>query len=128
MDKKEYNKHYRQYYKTRKKRVTVPLDLSDYEQLETYANSRDLSTNKLAKEILTNFVHSNENIIINEEQEEMIREFIRVSRGIANNINQIAYNSNIGELIDVNLLLKSLKENEDNFKDIISKISYDNKI
>jgi hypothetical protein len=128
MDKKEYNKHYRQYYKTKKKRVTVPLDLSDYEQLESYANSRDLTTNKLAKEILTNFVHSNENIIINEKQEEMIREFIRVSRGIANNINQIAYNSNIGELIDVNLLLKSLKENEDNFKEIISKISYDNKI
>ena len=57
-----------------------------------------------------------------QEQKEFIREYIHISRGIANNINQIAYKSNIDEVIDINILINSLKSYEDEFKKFISKV------
>jgi hypothetical protein len=123
MDKKEYKKAYKQYYKKIKKIVTVPLDTEEFIKLETYAKSRDLSTNKLSKEILSNFVNSKEDVIITKEQQQTISEYIHISRGIANNINQIAYKSNLGEYVDINMLLSKLKENEDKFKEVMSKIN-----
>jgi hypothetical protein len=126
MDKREYNKYYRQYYKTQKKKVTVPLDIEEYNKLESFAKKRDITTNKLSKEILENFINSKSEISIPKEQEKLIKEFIRVSRGIATNINQIAYKSNIQDHIDINLLLNSLKKNEDNFKKLVTDLNNDN--
>jgi hypothetical protein len=126
MDKKEYNKYYRQYYKTQKKKVTIPLDIEEYNKLEAFAKKRDITTNKLSKEILENFINSKREISIPKEQEKLIKEFIRISRGIATNINQIAYKSNIQDHIDINLLLNSLKKNEDNFKKLVTDLNNDN--
>jgi hypothetical protein len=122
----EYQKYYRKYYKTQKKKVTVPLDIEEYNKLESFAKKRDITTNKLSKEILENFINSKSEISIPKEQEKLIKEFIRVSRGIATNINQIAYKSNIQDHIDINLLLNSLKKNEDNFKKLVTDLNNDN--
>ena len=64
--------------------------------------------------------------ILDEKQQAYIREFIRISRGIANNINQLAYTGNIGESVDVNIIFNELKRQEDNFKYFITnQKSYD---
>ena len=51
-----------------------------------------------------------------------MREYLHISRGIANNINQIAYKSNIDEIVDINILINSLKTYEEEFKKFISKV------
>jgi hypothetical protein len=50
----------------------------------------------------------------------VIREYIRISRGVANNINQLSYRANIGEYVDVNILLGELKRLEDAFSHFIA--------
>jgi hypothetical protein len=122
MDREEYQKHYRKYYRTRKRVISFPLENDEYEKLLLFANSRNISANKLTRELVVNFVNANNAPIISKRQEEMIAEYIRVSRGIANNINQLAYRANIGEYIDVNILISMLKSHEDGFKNLITKL------
>lgn len=121
MKREEYMKYYRQYYKTKKSIVTFAIDNNEFDKLKKFALSKDMSVNSLAKEILSHFVDTTKNISLSIQQEEIIKDYIRVNRGIANNINQIAFKTNIGEYIDINILLKSLKDNEDKFKALIQK-------
>jgi hypothetical protein len=122
MDTKEYMKHYRNYYNSIKKPVTFYLINDDYFKLEEFAVSRGVSVNKFAKESITNFIHSNSSPKFSLAQEGTIKEYMRVSRGIANNINQLALRANIGEHIDINVLLKSLYDYENRFKDLVKKL------
>ena len=123
MDKKEYLKNYKKYhYNKTRKIVTFPLLNSDFELLKSKALKLDITTNSLAKELVVNSLKNQKNSFITKEQKELISEYIRVSRGIANNINQIARTSNMGEYIDINILISSLKSYEDEFKKLISKI------
>jgi hypothetical protein len=122
MDTKEYMKHYRNYYNSIKKPVTFYLINDDYFKLEEFAVSRGVSVNKFAKESITNFIHSNNSPNLSKAQVDTIKEYMRVSRGIANNINQLALRANIGEHIDINVLLKSLYDYENRFKDLVKKL------
>jgi len=122
MDKKEYLKNYRKYhyYKTRKI-VTFPLLNNDYEVLKKQADKSEITVNKLSKEIVLSYIENNSINILTTEQKKYIQEYMRISRGIANNINQIAHNSNLGEYVDINILINSLKKYEDEFKNFILK-------
>lgn len=123
MDKKEYQKNYKKYhYNKIRKIVTFPLLVDDYELLKLRAESMGISTNKLAKEITINFLENSKNSFISQEQKEILAHYTHISRGIANNINQIAYNTNIGEYIDINILVKQLKYYEDEFKALVKKL------
>lgn len=65
---------------------------------------------------------------IKQHQQEKISEYIRISRGIANNFNQMAHNSNMGFGVDINMLLQTLKTYEDNFSELIKSLSDDYQI
>jgi hypothetical protein len=122
METKEYMKHYRNYYSSIKKPVTFHLVNDDFFKLEEFASSRGITVNKFAKDTITNFIYSNETPNLSNAQKDTIKEYMRVSRGIANNINQLALRANIGEHIDINILLKSLYDYESRFKDLVSKL------
>ena len=71
--------------------------------------------------IVTEYLNNNTYKVLTEEQTKYIKEYIHISRGIATNINQIAYNSNIGKQIDVSILIDALKTYEEEFKKFIQK-------
>lgn len=120
-EKNEYLKLYRElHYSKTRKIVTFPLLLDEFGLLQKASSSLKLSTNMCAKNIVSNFLHSYHEPIISDEQKAVIREYIRISRGIANNINQLAYQANIGQFVDVNILFNELKHLEDGFSRFIA--------
>lgn len=120
-DKKDYLKQYRElHYKKTRKIVSFPLLNDDFVLLEKASAKLKQSNNTLAKNIVLNFINSYKEPFISDEQKAVIREYIRISRGIANNINQLAYRANIGEFVDINILLGELKYLEDAFSHFIA--------
>ena len=113
---------YRKQYSSKNKIVTIPLKNAYFEELKRRSLYYDLSTNTYAKNIITNFLNNDTTSTISSMQREYISKYIHISRGIANNINQLAYNSNIGENIDINILLNSLRKYENEFKSFILKM------
>jgi len=117
----EYQKSYKKYhYKKTRKIITFPLLLEEFETLKIKADKIGTSSNKLAKDILLNHLEATPQNFQSKEQLELIKEYMRISRGIANNINQIAYN--IGEMVDINILIGSLKNYEDEFKALVTRV------
>jgi hypothetical protein len=118
----EYQKSYKKYhYKKTRKIITFPLLLEEFETLKIKAEKIGTSSNKLAKDILLNHLEAQPQNFQSKEQLDLIKEYMRISRGIATNINQIAHSSNIGEVVDINILIGSLKNYEDEFKTFVSK-------
>lgn len=115
-----YQKDYRKNYNQKNKMVTIPLSNSFYSELKRRAIILDAKTNTYAKNIITSFLNNSAPKTLSKEQKEFIREYIHISRGIANNINQMAYKTNIEEVVDINILINSLKTYEEEFKKFIT--------
>lgn len=118
----DYQTNYKKQYKEKNKIVTIPLRNIYYEQLKRRSLFYDLSVNTYAKNIITNSLNEDTTSLISPIQKEYISKYIQISRGIANNINQIAYRANIGEQVDINILIKSLSHYEQEFKNFITKL------
>lgn len=121
MANKEYQKAYKEVYKKNNKIVTFPLSVAFHDELRRRAILADLQTNSFAKNIVTSFLNSSILTPLTQEKKELINEYIRISRGIATNINQIAHQTNISGQVDINILINSLKNYEDEFKKFIFK-------
>ncbi|WP_298753780.1 hypothetical protein [uncultured Arcobacter sp.] len=121
MSKTNYQKEYKKSYKQKNKIVTFPLSIAFYDELKKRAIYLDLKTNSYAKNIITTFLNNSTPKILTYEQKEFINEYIRISRGIANNINQIAHKTNLNETIDINILINALRIYEEEFKKFITK-------
>jgi len=123
MNNSNYQKEYKKSYKTKNKIVTFPLSVAFHDEIRRRAIHLDLKTNSYAKSIITTFLNNNNNTpkTLSYEQKEYINDYIRISRGIANNINQIAHKTNMSELIDINILINALRQHEEEFKKFISK-------
>lgn len=122
MSNNNYQKEYKKSYKDKNKIVTFPLSVAFFNELNRRAIYLDLKTNSYAKSIITTFLNNNTPKILSYEQKEYISDYIRISRGIANNINQIAHKTNMDENIDINILMSSLLQHEEEFKKFISKV------
>ena len=123
MEKSEYLQNYKKhYYNKTRKIITFPLLLDDYKILFDRAEKSNITSNTMAKEVILNFLENKVNSFISAEQKEFVQEYMRISRGIATNINQMAHFSNIGEAVDINILISSLKRYEDEFRNLISKL------
>ena len=125
MMREEYQSQYKKDYALKKKIVTFPLDNAFHMELSRRSKTIDTSINSFAKNIVTTYLNNEKPLMLTSYHQEMISNFIRISRGIANNINQMAHNSNIGISIDINILLQALKNNEDEFTKIIKSLSDD---
>lgn len=122
MSHKDYQSEYKKQYVQKNKIVTFPLSNAFYNELKRRAIIVDSKPNSYAKNIVTSYLNNNVLKTITLEEKEFIREYIHISRGIANNINQIAYKTNINEVIDINILITSLQNYEAEFKKFISKV------
>lgn len=122
MNNENYQKAYRKSYNEKNKIITFPLSMAFHDELRRRAIILDMKVNSYTKSIITAFLNNSTPKMLTSEQKEFISEYIRISRGIANNINQLAYKSNIGESIDVNILFNALKSYEDEFKKFITKV------
>lgn len=116
-----YQKIYKEQYKQDNKIISFPLSNIFYEELRKRSIYYDLKVNSYAKSIVTNFLNSDTPKSLSKEKVDFIKEYMQISRGIATNINQIAYRCNSGENINTDILLNSLKQYEDEFKKFISK-------
>ena len=122
-DRREYYKAYQKYhYKKTRKIVTFPLLNSEHNILKEKSDKLGVSANSFAKSIVLNYLNNTPNEFKTTEHKELLREYMRISRGIATNINQMAYSSNIGEVVDINILIASLKKYEDEFKKLLEKL------
>ena len=121
MSKNNYQKTYKKSYKEINKFVTFPVKNIFYEELRKRSFLHDLSVNAYSKTIVTNFLSTERISVFTKEETEYINQYIRISRGIATNINQIAYKTNIGEYINTKILINSLHHFEEEFKKFISK-------
>lgn len=122
-DLKTYQKNYKKYhYSKTRKIITLPLLIDDYNDLKKRADKVDITVNRMVKDLTLDFLENRPHSFQTSEQKEILKEYIRISRGIATNINQLAHSSNIGQTIDTNILINSLKQYEDEFKSLLSKI------
>ncbi len=121
MENTDYQKKYKKSYNDKNKIVTFPLSVAFFDELRKRAIYLDTKTNSYAKSIITSFLNNSTPKTLSYEEKEFINEYIRISRGIANNINQIAHKTNITEQIDINILINALKTYEEEFKKFISK-------
>ena len=123
MNKKEYLKNYKtHYYNRTRKIVTFPLLLEDYSILSQRAKKSGITVNSMSKQVILHFIENTPSDFISVKQQELIQEYMRISRGIAVNINQMSHASNIGQMVDVNILIQSLKTYEDAFRNLVSKL------
>lgn len=128
MDKKEYLQNYKKFhYNKTRKIVTFPLLIGDYQVLLERAQKSSITSNSMAKEVILNFLENKPTSFISLEQKQFIQEHMRISRGVANNINQMAHSSNIGEEVDINILMAFLKNYEDEFKNLVLKLEQNDK-
>lgn len=121
MSNPNYQKEYKKSYSDKNRIVTFPLSVAFYDELKRRAIFLDLKTNSYTKSIVTTFLNNNTPKTLSYEQKEFISDYIRISRGIANNINQIAHKTNMNETIDINILINALRQYEEEFKKFISK-------
>ncbi len=121
MSNNNYQKTYKKSYKQVNKFVTFPIKNIFYDEIRRRSILHDLSVNAYAKTIVTNFLSTERISVFTKEEQEYINQYIRISRGIATNINQMAYKTNIGEYIDTQILINSLHHFEEEFKKFISK-------
>lgn len=119
MNSTNYQKSYKKQYVEKNKIITFPLSNAFYDELKKRAFINDIKINTFAKSVITSYLNNSVATFISKEKKEMIQEYMRVSRGIANNINQIAYKTNIEETINISILLSSLKTYEDEFRKFI---------
>jgi len=124
----DYQKRYKRAYALKKKIVTFPLDIPFYDELSRRSMLTNITVNSYAKTIVTTYLNNEKPLVLNPYQQEKISEYIRISRGIANNFNQMAHNSNMGFGVDINMLLQTLKTYEDNFSELIKSLSDDYQI
>jgi hypothetical protein len=120
---KEYYKTYQKYhYQKTRKMVTFALLNNEHQKLKENATKFGITSNTLSKNIILNYLENVPNTFQTTEQKKLLQEYMRISRGIATNINQMARSSNIGEIVDINILIQSLKNYEDEFKKLLSKL------
>ena len=124
----QYQKSYKKEYALKKKIITFPLDLAFHNELSRRSILTNITPNAFAKTIVTTYLNNEKPLGLNSYQQKQVSEYIRISRGIANNFNQMAHNSNMGFGVDVNMLLQTLKSYEDNFSELIKSLSDDYQI
>ena len=117
-----YQSDYKKAYNQKNKIVTIPLSNAFYDELKRRAIIFDAKTNTYAKNIITSYLNNNVPNTLTQEQKEFIQQYIHISRGIANNINQIALKSNLNEVVDTSILITTLQNYEEEFKKFISKV------
>jgi len=89
---KSYHRQYWKDYRKRKRQVSIMLDIDEYKQ---WKNRADASGRPIGRQIMIEAQAYQDGMrVASSEEETELTHLIRVMRGIGNNLNQIAKNSN----------------------------------
>lgn len=111
-----YHKEYRKTYEKKVKYVTVSIPVAEYKELEKIAKKEKIKVSALVKNMTLAYMQTK--TLVPSSIEERLNEFVFLMRNVANNINQIARNSNtVKHLADENGLLMEIKKMEDLVKE-----------
>jgi len=116
----EYQKAYKKEYFKKNKIVTLTLSNEQFEDIRARSELYGTSVNVYTKSIIVYSLINEPLNMLSTKQNEFIVQYMRTSRGIATNINQIAHSANIGEQIDITILINALKSYEDKFTEFIT--------
>jgi len=112
MKDKDYHKAYKREYTQKHKNITVSLTLEEYEQFQKIAKNENTKVTTLFRNMA--FAYMQQKTFVPFELKEDLTKVGLLIRNIANNVNQIAHNSNrIKSLVDENALLFEIKKLED---------------
>lgn len=118
-DKKEYLKRYQEDYYKKKKRINITISQKEYKEFKKIAEKENLKVSSLVKQMA--IAYKEEKYLIPYSIESKLSEFVRKIRGIANNVNQIAYNTNIfSGYFNTEDFFKTLKSLEDQVTEFIN--------
>ncbi len=107
----EKRKKYLQEYQEKTKRVSITLTNSEYQLLEKESKKLGVKPTTFLKQNFLNSLENKKDISIDDK--ERLKEFVRVVRGIGNNINQMAKHSNIFySILNKNKVFKNLEKLE----------------
>lgn len=117
-DKSEYLKEYRKENKGNTKRVSITLDIPEYEKLCRMAKAEGKKPTALIKELAFLGLEGRANYPLDVSSD--LGDLVHVLRGVGNNINQIARHSNtFKKVADDNEALLNLKKMEDEVKEFL---------
>ena len=109
---KEYHKAYRKEYAKKVRYVNVAVPLSSYNELEKLAKKEDTKVTTLLRNM--SLAYMQQKTFVPNEIGEKLDDLRFLIRNVANNVNQIAHNSNlVGRLVNENDFLMEIKKLED---------------
>ncbi|SET71209.1 plasmid mobilization protein [Thalassotalea agarivorans] len=104
----DYFRDYRKEYDKQNKYVNVRLEMKDFKRLEARAKKLKKPTSTYLRELA--FAQLDGSTIIPPEFEEGMKEHNRLIRNIANNLNQIAHQTNIFHEVDQAVVFQHLRD------------------
>ena len=109
---KKYHKEYKKEYAKTHKNIAVSVTLKEYEDLEKKAKKENVKVTTLTKNMA--FAYMQQKTFVPSDIGERLDDLRFLIRNVANNVNQIAHNSNlVGKLVDENNFLMEIKKLED---------------
>ncbi len=112
MKDKNYHKEYKKEYAKTHKNIAVSVTLKEYEELEKKAKKENVKVTTLTRNMA--FAYMQQKNFVPSDIGEKLDELRFLIRNVANNVNQIAHNSNlVGKLVDENNFLMEIKKLED---------------
>lgn len=112
MKDKNYHKEYKKEYAKTHKNIAVSVTLKEYEDLEKKAKKENVKVTTLTKNMA--FAYMQQKTFVPSDIGERLDDLRFLIRNVANNVNQIAHNSNlVGKLVDENNFLMEIKKLED---------------
>ena len=107
---KDYQAQYRRTYLAKKKRLSVTLELVEFERLQMLAAKENTTEGRILAKL--GFCYLDKKYYLPWQLEEQLSLFIQNCRAIGNNINQLAHHANAVGRYDHELLLKHVMELE----------------
>lgn len=112
MKDKEYHKSYKREYAQKHKNMMISFTLEEYEEIKKLADNEDTKPTTFFKS--KGFAYIRKKIFVPVDLKEDLKELKFLIRNVANNVNQIAHNSNlVGSLVNENEFLMEIKKLED---------------
>lgn len=112
MKDKNYHKEYKKEYAKTHKNITISATLKEYEELEKKAKKENVKVTTLTRNMA--FAYMQQKTFVPSDIGERLDDLRFLIRNVANNVNQIAHNSNlVGKLVDENNFLMEIKKLED---------------
>jgi len=116
---KAYQENYRKEYLAKRKRLSVTLDLKEFDKLQKIAAKENTTEGRILAKL--GFCYLEQKYHVPWQLENQLSEFIQNCRAIGNNINQLAHHANSVGRYDHEILLKHVMELETQVRSFLTR-------